>query len=97
MAAVIPPIIAPSGSRGVSNYCPCDGANQATRNRSAYRAARQPANQGTGTTADQCTTRHSVLPSIRTSGERQCHRDNNQRSTHDLTLEKRLTTTADLT
>src|SRR5262245_36758428 len=45
VAAVIPPIIAPSGSRGVSDYCPCRGANQAARNRGACRTAGQPANQ----------------------------------------------------
>jgi hypothetical protein len=97
VAAVIPPIIAPSGSRGVSDYCPCHGANQAACNRSTRRTARQPANQRTGTATNQRTTRYPVLPSIRASSERQCHSDNNQRSTHDLTLEKRLTTTADLT
>src|SRR5689334_23242342 len=42
VAAVIPPIIAPSGSRGVSDYCPCHGANHATRNRGPCRTARQP-------------------------------------------------------
>jgi hypothetical protein len=97
VAAVIPPIIAPSGSRGVSDYCPCHGANHATRNRSPCRTARQPANQGTGTAANHGAAQDAVLPSIRASSERQCHRDNNQCSTHDLTLDKRLTTTADLT
>jgi hypothetical protein len=96
VAAVIPPIIAPSGSRGVSDYCPCHGANQAARNRSACRTARQPANQGTGAAANHGATKDAVLPSICTSSERQCHRDNNQCSAHDLT-HKRLTTAADLT
>src|SRR5215472_17918721 len=52
VAAVIPPIIAPSGSRGVSDYCPCRGANQAARNRGACRTAGQPANQRTGAATD---------------------------------------------
>jgi hypothetical protein len=42
---VIPPIIAPSGPRGVSDYCPGRSTNQTARNRSACRAPGQSANQ----------------------------------------------------
>ena len=97
VAAVIPPIIAPSGSRGVSDYCPGRRTNQTTCYRSACRAPGQPANQRAGATADQGTPQHAVLPSICTSSECQCHRNHNQCSTHALTHDKRLITTADLT
>src|SRR6478672_5140826 len=55
VAAVIPPIIAPSGSRGVRDYCPCHGANQAARNRGTCRTAGQPTNQRTGAATDHGT------------------------------------------
>ena len=42
---MIPPIIAPSGPRGVSDYCPGRSTNQTARSRSACRAPGQSANQ----------------------------------------------------
>src|SRR5262245_50441268 len=84
VAAVIPPIIAPSGSCGVSDYCPCHGANQATGDRGARRTAGQPTNQGACAAADHGAPRNTVLPPICASSERQCHRYHSHCSTHLL-------------
>src|SRR5262249_28336359 len=84
VAAVIPPIIAPSGSCGVSDYCPCHGANQAARNRGTRRTAGQPANQRPGAATDHGAPCYTVLPPIRAPSERQCERNHGHCSTHLL-------------
>src|SRR5262249_61645764 len=81
---VIPQIIPPSGSRGVSDYSPCRGANQAARTRGTCRTAGQPANQRTGAATDHGAPQYTVLPPIRASSERQCHRNHGHFSTHPL-------------
>src|SRR5262249_15633048 len=84
VAAVIPPIIAPSGSRGVSDYCPCHRADQAARSRGTCRTTRPPAHQRTGAATDHGAPQYTVLPPIRASSERQCHRNHGHCSTHPL-------------
>jgi hypothetical protein len=84
VAAVIAPIIAPSGPRGVGNYRPRHSAYQTARYRSTSGTAGKPADQRTGTTTDQSAARHTVLPSIRTSSQYYCHCNHSQCFTHLL-------------
>src|SRR5262249_21831584 len=84
VAAVTPPTIAPPGSGGASDYGPSRGANQAARTRGACRTAGQPANQRTGAATDHGAPQYTILPPIRASSERQCHRNHGHCSTHPL-------------
>jgi len=77
---MVSPIIAPARPHGISDNRAGCGANQTARDGSAGSLAGQAANKCACAAADQCATQNAILPSIRTTSERQCH------CNHDKTL-----------
>ena len=81
---MVPPIITPPRSRRVSDNRAGHGADQTARNRSAGRLANQAADKCASAATDQSAAQHAVVPSVRTTKERQRHRNGDECLAHRL-------------
>src|SRR5262245_19191052 len=87
ISSMLPPVIAPAGSRSVGNNRTRCGTDQPTGNCGASRPACQATDERAAATADQCTAENPVLSgTTRTAGECQSHRNHDQDAVHLVLL-----------